>query len=317
MTEKMIEEIIKKLENRLKVPSKASQNVIARPKIIAIVGPTASGKSSLAIRIAKKIDGHPGTNSEIISADSRLVYKGFDIATAKPTVEERQGVEHHLIDVVEPEVDYSAANFLDDAKAAIEKIVAKGKIPIVVGGTGLYFRILLEDFDLPRVEPNYELRKELEALDAVELHEMLKELDPVSAQKIHFNNKVKLIRALEVCKTLDKPHSEAAGKKEPEYDVIWLGLNPPDRAVLYDRVNQRVDEMVKNGLIEETQMLLKKHGRIPNFVNTIGYQEILAYFDGEITLEEAVSDIKQNTRRYAKRQLTWFRRNKLIEWLDV
>lgn len=284
------------------------------------MGPTASGKSSLAIQIAKKIDctdETDGINGEIISADSRLVYKGFDIASAKPTIEERQGIEHYLIDIVEPEVDYSAANFLDDAKIAIGKIIAKGKTPIVVGGTGLYFRILLEDFDLPRVEPNYELRKELDGLEAQKLHEMLSELDPVSAKKIHFNNKVKLIRAIEVCKTLKKPHSEAAGKKEPEFDVIWLGLNPPDRADLYARVNQRVDEMVKKGLVEETRALLAKHGRIPNFVNTIGYQEILEYLDGKITLEEAILDIKQNTRRYAKRQLTWFRRNKLIEWLDV
>lgn len=139
------------------------------------MGPTASGKSNMAIQIAKT------NNGEIISADSRLVYKGFDIATAKPTLKEREGIEHYLIDIVEPEVDYSAANFVDDAKIAIEKIRQKGKIPIIVGGTGLYFRLLLEDFDMPRVEPNYELRKELENLDSQNLHQMLKELDPVSA----------------------------------------------------------------------------------------------------------------------------------------
>ena len=275
------------------------------------MGPTASGKTKFAVKTALT------NNGEIISADSRLVYKGFDIATAKPTVEERQGIEHHLIDIVEPEVDYSVANFLDDAKIAIEKICQKGKTPIVVGGTGLYFRILLEDFDLPRVEPDYDLRKKLKEKDTAELHEMLKKLDPKSAQKIHFNNKVKIIRSIEVCKTLEKPHSEAAGKKEPEFDVEWIGLNPPDRAVLYERANKRVDEIMEAGLIEETKRLLKKHGRINNFVNTIGYQEILGYLDGEISLDEAVSDIKQNTRRYAKRQLTWFRRNKLINWLDV
>jgi len=244
------------------------------------------------------------------------VYKGFDIASAKPTMEERQGIEHYLIDVVEPEVDYSVANFCEDAKIAIEKIRQKGKTPIIVGGTGLYFRILLEDFAPPKVAPDYQLRAELEELATEDLHEMLKELDPVSAEKIHFNNKVKIIRALEVCKTLDKPHSEAAGKKEPEFDVEWIGLNPSDRAVLYERVNNRVDEMVKMGLIEETKALLEKHGRISNFVNTIGYQEILEYLDGKATLEEAIFNIKQNTRRYAKRQLTWFRRNKLIKWQE-
>ena len=272
------------------------------------MGPTASGKSSFAIQIAKAING------EIISADSRLVYKGFDIATAKPTLEERQGIEHHLIDVVEPEIDYSVANFLDDAKIAIEKISSKDKIPIVVGGTGLYFRVLLEDFDLPRVEPDYELREQLESLDAQILHDMLKELDLVSAEKIHFNNKVKIIRAIEVSKSLKKPHSEAAGKKEPEFEVKWLGLNPPDRADLYEKINKRVDEMIENGLIEETKVLLDKHGRISNLINTIGYQEILEYLDGGISLEDAVSKIKQNTRHYAKRQLTWFRRNKFITW---
>lgn len=277
-------------------------------KIIAVVGPTAAGKSNFAIQKAFEING------EIISADSRLVYKGFDVAAAKPTIEERQGIEHHLIDIVEPEVDYSVANFFDDAKIAIEKIRQKGKIPVIVGGTGLYFRILLEDFNMPRVAPNYELRNELENLDTKELHERLKKLDPQSAEKIHFNNKVKIIRAIEVCKELGKPISEAAGKKEPEFNVEWIGLNPVDRAVLYERINKRVDEMIEKGLIEETQNLLAKHGRINNFINTIGYQEILEYLDGKISLDKAISDIKQNTRHYAKRQLTWFRRNPLINW---
>ncbi len=275
------------------------------------MGPTAAGKSNFAIQIAKAING------EIISADSRLVYKGFDIATAKPTVEERQGIEHHLIDVVEPEVDYSVANFFDDAKIAIEKICAKGKTPIVVGGTGLYFRILLEDFDLPRVEADYELRGRLENLDTQNLHQMLKELDPASADKIHFNNKVKIIRAIEVCKSLKRPHSEVAGKKEPEFDVKWLGLNPPARVDLYEKINKRVDEMMEKGLIGETKSLLLKHGRIINLINTIGYKEILEYLDGQISLEESVLKMKQNTRHYAKRQLTWFRRNQSINWNDT
>jgi len=265
----------------------------------------------MAINLAKT------NNGEIISADSRLVYKGFDIAAAKPTIKERQGIEHYLIDVVEPEVNYSVANFLDDARVAIEKIIKKGKTPIVVGGTGLYFRILLEDFDLPRVAPDHELRAELEKIESAKLHEMLKELDPIGAEKIHFNNKVKLIRAIEVSKTMNAPHSEVAGKKELEYDVEWIGLNPSDRAVLYKRIDDRVDKMVKSGLIEETKSLLEKHGRINNFVNTIGYQEILEYLDGKISLEEAISTIKQNSRRYAKRQLTWFRRNKSINWQEI
>lgn len=275
------------------------------------MGPTASGKSALAIQMAKEKN-----NAQIISADSRLVYKGFDIASAKPTQEEMQGIKHHLIDIVEPEFDYSVANFLDDSKIAIKEISAKGEIPIVVGGTGLYFRILLEDFDLPRVEADYELRKELEDLESQELHKMLKELDSTTAEKIHFNNKVKIIRAIEVCKNLNEPMSKAAGKKEPEFEVEWIGVNYKDRAELYDIINKRVDTMVETGLIEETKSLLEKHGRITNFVNTIGYQEILKYIDGEMSLDEALSLMKQNSRRYAKRQLTWFRRNSLINWIE-
>lgn len=272
------------------------------------MGPTASGKTEFAIKKALT------NNGEIISADSRLVYKGFDIATAKPTIEERQGIEHHLIDIVEPEVDYSVANFFDDAKIAIEKISKKDKTPIVVGGTGLYFRILLEDFDLPRVEADYELRKELGEKDGAELHKILERLDPATAKKIHFNNKVKIIRAIEVFKTLKKPISQAAGKKEPEFNVEWLGLNFSNREDLYNRINTRVDKMLENGLVEETKKLLSKHGRINNFINTIGYQEILEYLDGDISLDEAIALIKQNSRRYAKRQLTWFRKNPLINW---
>lgn len=279
-----------------------------KQKVVAVVGPTASGKTSFAIHKALT------NNGEIISADSRLVYKGFDIATAKPTIEERQGIKHYLIDIAEPETDYSVANFVDDAKNAIKKICEKGKTPIIVGGTGLYFRILLEDFDLPRIEPDYNLRNNLEKKDTKELHKILKGLDPISAEKIHYNNKVKIIRAIEVATILNQPISKAAGKKEPEFDVEWIGLNYKNRADLYERINTRVDEMFEKGLIEETKYLLKKHGRINNFVNTIGYQEILQYLDGKIPFDKAISDIKQNSRRYAKRQLTWFRKNPLINW---
>lgn len=281
----------------------------SKPKVIAIVGPTASGKTDYAIDLAKKING------EIISADSRLVYKGLDIATAKPTLEQRQGINHHLIDIVEPEVDYSVANFYDDAKLAIDEILKKNKTPIVAGGTGLYFRILLEDFDLPRVPANTKLRDELSKLDTQKLHEMLKEMDFARAEKIHCNNKVKIIRAIEVCKELNSPMSLNAGKKEPEFDVEWIGLDFKNRDELYERVNTRVEKMIERGMVDETKNLLKKHGRIQNLTNTIGYQEIIRYLDSELSLEEAIELIKQNSRHYAKRQLTWFRRNKNINWI--
>ncbi len=279
-----------------------------KPKVIAIVGPTASGKTKMAIDLAKQIDG------EIVSADSRLVYKGFDIASAKPTLEEREGVPHHLIDIVEPEFDYSAGNYYDDARNAIYEIISRGKTPIVAGGTGLYFRVLLENFDLPRVEANPELREQLNLREREDLLEEVKKLDSKSYERLFDSNKRRIVRALEVMKILNKPFSEVSGEKEPEFDVEWKMPYIESREILYDRINRRVDIMVEQGLIEETQSLLKKHGRIKNFVCTIGYKEVLTYLDGEATLEEALDKLKQHTRNYAKRQLTWFRANPELEF---
>lgn len=281
-----------------------------KPKVIAVVGPTASGKTKMAIDLAKQING------EVISADSRYVYKGFDIASAKPTMEEREGIPHHLIDIVEPEVDYSVADFYDDAKTKIYEITEKGKTPIVAGGTGLYFRVLLENYDLPRVEANPKLRAELELREKEDLLEEIKILDPVGYEKIKDANKRRIVRALEITKILKKPFSEASVEKEPEFDVEWKMPYIESREILYDRINHRVDEMIELGIIDETKYLLKKHGRIKNFICTIGYQEILTYLDGEATLEEAINKLKQHTRNYAKRQLTWFRRNPALK-IDI
>ena len=275
-----------------------------KSKVIAIAAPTATGKTKLAIELAKKIDG------EIVSADSRLVYKGFEIAVAKPTMDEREGIPHYLIDVVEPEIDYSVANYADDATKAIEEILKKDKTPIIVGGTGLYFRILLEGYDLPRVEPNYELRNELAKKSIEELMDMLKILDEKTYQNMSANPQSrKIIRAIEVCKALDKPLSEMSLQKETPYEVEWIGINMP-REEIYERINKRVDKMVELGILDETKYLLKKHGRIPNFEKTIGYNELLQYLDGKISFEDSIELIKQHSRNYAKRQLTWFRRNK-------
>ena len=276
---------------------------MTKPHVIAVAGPTASGKTALAIKLAHECNG------EIISADSRLVYKGFDIASAKPTVEEREGIPHHLIDIVEPEVDYSVGDFYKNAKPIISDIISRGKTPIVAGGTGLYFRILLEDFDLPKMDPNLELRAELESMPIEELYQEVLSKDPITAEKVHINNKIRLVRVLEVMRTFNRPFSQVAGKKENEYDVEWVSPKVESREVLYERINLRVDKMLELGLIEETKTLLAKHGRIKNFVKTIGYAEILDYLDGKCSLEESIETLKQNTRRYAKRQLTWFRRN--------
>lgn len=278
-----------------------------KPKVIAIVGPTASGKTAMSIELAKKING------EIVSADSRLVYKGFDIASAKPTLEEREGIPHYLIDIVEPEFDYSVGNYHDDARKAIYEIISKGKTPIVVGGTGLYFRILLENYNLPRVEANYELRAELDKKEKEELLEELKQLDKITYERLFDSNKRRIVRALEVIKLLNKPISEMEIEKEPEFDVEWKIPKMESREWLYNRINKRVDIMVEQGLIDETKFLLKRHGRIKNFICTIGYQEILTYLDGEATLDEALDKLKQHSRNYAKRQLTWFRKNPELE----
>lgn len=277
----------------------------SKPKVIAVVGPTASGKTSYAVSLAHKVNG------EVVSADSRLVYKGFDIGTAKPSLEECEGVPHHMIDIVEPEIDYSAGLYSQDAKKAVMDILSRGKTPIVAGGTGLYFRLLLENYDVPEVPPDYELRENLSAYTYEELRRMLEKLDPRRASEIEINDKKKIIRALEMAEHLEKPLSEY--KKELEFEVEWIGLNFP-REELYERINLRVEMMVKAGLVEETENLLKQHGRIKNLTCTIGYQEMIAYLDNQMTLDEAKDKLKQNSRNYAKRQLTWFRKNPLIKW---
>lgn len=286
--------------------------------VIAIVGPTASGKSALAVEVAKYLE------SEIISADSRQIFKEFNIATAKPSIEEMQGIKHYLIDEIEPVEEFTVADFADRASKIMNNLFEQDKIPVVVGGTGLYFRILLENYDMPRVAPNKELREELHKVEKEQgvnvLYKMLQDLDPVLAEKMHPNNTVKIIRALEVCQTLNMPMSQAQKKKEPLYDVKWFGLghmNGEDRQYLYDRTDKRVDIMLEQGLEKEAKTLFEKYGKIASLMNTIGYQEFIEYFEGSLSYEEAVEKIKQNTRRYAKRQLTWFRKNSDIEWLEI
>ncbi len=281
--------------------------MLKKIEITAIVGPTASGKTSFAIDYARK------NNGEIISADSRLVYKGFDIGTAKPTADEMQGIEHYLIDIVEPFESYSVAQYVNDAQNAIDEIVSKGKLPIIAGGTGLYLKALLEGYDFPEMEINYEFRESLKKFDSEYLHDELTKLDAETAKNIDKNDKKKIIRSLEVIDALKRPLSEVRGKKEHPYVVEWIGLNFP-RQELYERINKRVDSMIELGLVEETRKLLEKYGRVQNLIHTIGYQEIIDFLDGKMPLNDAVEKLKQNTRNYAKRQLTWFRKNENIKW---
>ena len=274
-----------------------------KPRVIAIAAPTASGKTAYAIKLAKEIDG------EIVSADSRIIYKGFNIACAKPTSEEMQGIKHYMIDIVEPEFEYSVANYVDDATLAIDDILKKGKTPIIAGGTGLYFKALLEGWALPRVAPNKDLRDELENYSIEQLLEKLKILDEKTFKTmIKEPKKRKLIRAIEVCTSLNEPMSNYSNKKEPLYEVKWIGIDM-SREELYERVNKRVDIMVEQGILNETKSLLEKHGRIKNLISTIGYNEIIQYLDNEISFDRAIELIKQHSRNYAKRQLTWFKKN--------
>lgn len=279
----------------------------SKPKVIAIVGATASGKTSFSIELAKKIDG------EIVSSDSRLVYKGFDIGTAKPTIEERQGIPHHIIDIVEPEFDYSAGLYKEQGEKIISEILSRGKVPIITGGTGLYIDILLKNYALPKIEANKELRTELKKLSLSDLYKKLLELDPQAGEIIDNNDGKKIIRAIEIITTTGKPLNQTRGINETKYEIDWIGKNF-SREILYSRIDKRVDLMMDAGLLEETKSLLNKHGRIPNLINTIGYREIIGYLDNQYSLDEGLELLKKNTRNYAKRQLTWFRRNEEIKW---
>lgn len=285
------------------------ETLITKNKInvIAVVGPTASGKTAYSIDLAKKVDG------EIISADSRLVYKDMNIGTAKPTQKEMSGIKHYMIDIVYPDEDYSAGLYKKQASEYINKIHLKGKIPIIVGGTGLYVDMLLRGYNPPQTPPNAKFRKQLELLNCNELWEKLKKIDNESAFKIEKNDKKKLIRALEIISSTSQNLEDSRGMGESEYKVKWIGRNF-ERNELYERINARVDNMLSDGLIDETKLLIKKYGRAYNIVNTIGYREVLQYIDGNMSLDCAVELLKKSTRNYAKRQLTWFRKFEDIEW---
>ena len=278
-----------------------------KPDVIAIVGATASGKTAYSIELAKEIDG------EIISADSRLVYKGFNIGAAKPTIEERQGIPHYMIDIVEPDFEYSAGLYKQQAKKIINDIIKRGKTPIIAGGTGLYIDILLKNYDLPEIPADRPLREELQKYTKDDLYNKLLELDSDAGEIIDKNDSKKIIRAIEIIKTTGKSLKNSRGIKPSEYNIKWIGKNF-DRKTLYERIDKRVDIMVENGLVEETKGLLDKYGDIPNITSTIGYREISGYLYDKYSLEEGIALLKKNTRNYAKRQLTWFRKNPDIIW---
>ena len=284
--------------------------------LIILTGPTASGKTALSVELAKRIGG------EIISADSMQVYRYMDVGSAKVTVEEMDGVPHHLIDVLDPQDSFNVVTFQEMAKEAMKKIYADGHIPIVAGGTGFYIQALLYDIDFTDNDGDMEYRHHLEELakeqGAEVLHSMLKEVDPPSAEAIHANNVKRVIRALEFYKKTGQrisDHNEEERQKESPYNFAYYVLNM-DRATLYDRIDFRVDKMIEAGLEEEVKQL-KAMGCTRDMVSMqgLGYKEILDYLNGELSLEEAVYILKRDTRHFAKRQLTWFKREKDVTWV--
>ena len=293
------------------------QDNFNKAKVIVICGPTASGKTALSIEVAKKING------EIISCDSMQIYKDMNIGTAKPTKEEMGEIKHYLIDYVLPTERYSVAEYKKDAKKAIKEVIEKGKTPIIVGGTGLYVDSLIYEIEYPEIKFDEEYRKKLEKEVEEEglekLYEKAKKIYPIAIQKISKTDKKRIQRVLEIYHATGKTKTEQeiiSRQKEPEYAYKVYGLLW-DRQKLYDRINLRVDIMIEQGLIEEVKTILKKYSKFPTAMQGLGYKEVVQYLNKEITKEEMIEKIKQETRRYAKRQMTWFRKNKQTIWLNA
>lgn len=279
-----------------------------KPPLLVIAGPTASGKSRLALDLASRLGG------VIVAADSRTVYRDFDIGTAKPSPEELASVPHRLIDVADPRDTYTVARYKADATAAVQEARDQGMLPMLVGGTGFYIRSMIGGLSIPEVPPQPELRARFEAL--ANPIEQLAEVDPVTARRLHPNDRVRIIRALEVHAVLGKPLSEAATRVEPPYDVLYLAIGM-ERDRLYERINARTHLMFEQGLEDEVERLVERYGEDLPLLSTLGYAETLDYLRGRTDQEEAVRLIQQHTRQYAKRQLTWFRHEEGVQWLDA
>lgn len=284
-----------------------------KKRIIVIVGPTAVGKTSLSISLARRLDG------EIISGDSMQVYRGMDIGTAKIRPEEMEGIPHHLIDIRNPDETYSAAEFKRDVNEKVTEITEKNRIPILVGGSGLYIQAALYDFnfsDIPRDEKWTEKLMKEAGEDGIDrIYRKLKEVDPEQAEKIHPNNHRRIIRALEIYEATGKTKTEweKEQKRESPYEPLIIGLTM-EREKLYEQINRRVDQMMENGLLEEVETLYRQGYENTQAMKAIGYKEFIPYLEGEIMLEDAIETLKRNSRRFAKRQYTWFRNKLPVTW---
>ena len=289
-------------------------------KILAVVGSTASGKTSTAVCLAKKLNG------EIVSCDSMQIYRRMDIGTAKPTEKEKEGIPHHLIDIAEPDQPFSCADYVKAAQDAIADLTARGKLPILCGGTGLYLDSLLRGGNFEETQTNPALRQELlefaQCYGNHALHERLTAIDPESAAAIHENNVKRVVRAIEIYETTGMTKTEADRRSripDSPYDATVIGLRYHEREILYDRINRRVDIMMEQGLVEETRGLMEEgvFERNSTAAQAIGYKELLGYLRGEESLANAVERLKQATRRYAKRQITWFGAKEYVQWVDM
>ena len=285
-------------------------------KIVVICGPTASGKTALSIALAKAFDG------EVVSADSMQIYRRMDIGTAKPTKEEMDGVPHHMLDVAEPGEAYSVSRYVEEATACVEDILARGKLPIVCGGTGLYIDGLIRGTDYQPAGTDNGIREQLEgeweAQGAEEMMARLAAVDPDSAARLHLSDTRRSLRALEVYLATGETitaHNARTKAIPPRYEAVMIGLNTEPRQILYDRIDRRVGVMLEQGLLQEVQSLLEDGLLEGTAAQAIGYKELLAYFRGEMTLETAADLIRQKSRNYAKRQLTWFRRDARVKWI--
>ena len=287
-----------------------------KPIVIVICGPTASGKTALSIELAKKING------EIVSADSMQIYKDMDIGSAKVTKEEMQGIKHYLIDIKKPDERYSVADYKKDAKTAIEEILTKRKVPIIVGGTGLYIDSLIYEIEYQNIKIDESYRKELEKIKEEKglevLYNMAKKIDPEAMKKISSNDYKRITRILEIYKATGKTKTQQEAEsrlKDIPYNYKIFAINY-DRDKLYERINKRVEIMIENGLIDEVKNLINNYSKFPTAMQGLGYKEVKEYLDGILSKEEMIEKIKQESRRYAKRQFTWFRKNKETIWID-
>lgn len=285
------------------------------PPLIVILGPTGVGKTALAIQVARPLGG------EIVSADSRQVYRWMDIGTAKPTPAQRAAVPHHLVDIVAPDEDFSLAHFCDLARAALEAITARGRLPLLVGGTGQYLAAILEGWQVPRVPPQpalrARLRQEAQAQGSAALHERLQKVDPAAAAKISPNNLRRIVRALEVYEVSGAPISEQQGRHPPPYNIFCVGLTM-ERPELYRRVDQRAEEMVRQGLLAEIHTLLERgYGWELPAMSGLGYRQFRPYLAGECSLEEALTQLQHDTHAFIRHQYTWFRRLQVDRWFDA